>query len=76
MRERERREGAPGAHQARPGQVRPGRAGSGRAGSRAGTEANNTRDHISDSNHEPKSETRRDEHAIKHDIRQKKYASA
>jgi hypothetical protein len=49
----------------------PGQAGPGRAGSRAGTEAHNTRDHISDSNREPKSEMRRDEHAIKHDIRQR-----
>jgi hypothetical protein len=70
MRERERREGAQGRHE------RQGCAGPGRAGSRAGIEAHNTRDHRSDSNREPKSVTRQDEHAIKHDIRQKKYASA
>jgi hypothetical protein len=51
-------------------------AGPGRAGSRARMEAHNTHDHGSESNCESKSETRRDEHAIKHNTRQKKYASA
>jgi hypothetical protein len=73
MRERERREGARRGDTGARGT--PGQAGPGRAGSRARTVAHNTRDHRSDSNREPKSETRRDEHAIKHNIRQKKYAS-
>jgi hypothetical protein len=50
----------------------PGARGQGQAE----TEAHNTRDHRSETTRESKSETRRDKHAIKHDIRQKKYASA
>jgi hypothetical protein len=59
---------APGARRAR-----LDRAGLGRGGR---AEAHNTRDHRSETTCESKSETRRDKHAIKHDIRQKKYASA
>jgi hypothetical protein len=56
--------------------ARAGRAGLGWAGLHRGSKSHGTHNQISESNREPKSETRRDEHAIKHDIRQKKYASA
>jgi hypothetical protein len=59
------------------------RAGLGRVGSGwvglghvVGPKTHDTHNHRSEFDREPKSETRRDEHAIKHDIRQKKYASA
>jgi hypothetical protein len=58
------------------GQAGLGWVGSGWARSRARTEAHNTHDHRSESNCESKSETRRDGRAIKHNIRQTKYASA
>jgi hypothetical protein len=75
---RERGEGARMGgfeRQGRVGRAGLSRAGSGWAGSRAGTEAHNTHDHRSESNCESKSEMRRDKRAIKHNIRQKKYAS-
>jgi hypothetical protein len=53
----------------RGGGTRMGEAGAPR------TEAHNTRDHRSESNCESKSETRRDRRVIKHNIRQKEYAS-
>jgi hypothetical protein len=69
------REGAHGGGRGARGA--PGRAGPSWARlGRAGTEAHNTRDHRSEFDHESKSETKRDDLAIKHDIRQKKYASA
>ena len=46
----------------------PGRAGSGWAGLHRGSKSHGTHNQISESNREPKSETGRDEHAIKHDI--------
>jgi hypothetical protein len=77
MRERERREGPQGGGTgARDARARADRAELGRAGSRRGAKTHDTHNHRSESDHEPKSKTRRDEHAIKHDIRQKKYASA
>jgi hypothetical protein len=65
--------GVPGRARAEPDRAGPDRAGLGHGPRQKPT---NTRDHRSDSNREPKSETRRDEYTIKHDIRQKKYASA
>jgi hypothetical protein len=52
------------------------RARAGRAGPHRVSKSRDTHNHRSESNREPKSETRRDEHVIKHDITQKKYASA
>jgi hypothetical protein len=58
-------------------QGRVARAGPSWAGSGwAGTGAHNTHHHWSESNCESKSKMRRDGRAIKHNIRQKKYASA
>jgi hypothetical protein len=72
---------APGCQDAPPGgeETRgqgPGQAGLGRVAGRAGLETHYTHDHWSESNCESKSETRRDGRVIKHNIRQKKYASA
>jgi hypothetical protein len=75
MRERGRREGghahmgrdrAPGARGPRPG----------RAGPHHRSKSRGTHNHRSEAKRETKSATRQDECAIKHDIRQKKYASA
>jgi hypothetical protein len=67
MRERER-EGAPGARGPGPSWARLGHVTGQNPTTRTTTDRNSYR--------ESKSETRRGEHAIKHDIRQKKYASA
>jgi hypothetical protein len=58
MREREKRERRGCAWGRTGARGVPGRAEPGWVLSRAGTEAHNTRDHRSDSNREPKSETR------------------
>jgi hypothetical protein len=74
MREGEEEGGAHGegtGARGAPGQIGPGWAGLGRAGSRHGAKTHDTHNHQSESDGEPKSETRRDEHAIKHDIRQR-----
>jgi hypothetical protein len=65
--------GAPGAHGPRPGRARLGWVGLGHVAGRNPT-ARTTTDR--NSNCGSKSKTRRGEHAIKHDIIQKKYASA
>jgi hypothetical protein len=55
----------------------PGARGAHRAGlGWAGMETHNAHDHLSETNSESKSKTRRGGRAIKHNIRQKKYASA
>jgi hypothetical protein len=53
-----------------------GRARSGWIGLHRGLKSHSTHNHRSESNCDLKSEMRRGEHAIKHDIRQNKYASA
>jgi hypothetical protein len=71
MRERERREGARAWGWAgAPGVRGPG---PGRAGPHRGTKIHDAHNHRSESNHTTKSETRLGKHAIKHDIRQKRY---
>jgi hypothetical protein len=54
----------------------PGARGPGQAGPHRGTKTHDTHNHRSESNRETKSKTRLGKHAIKHDIRQKKYDSA
>jgi hypothetical protein len=56
----------PGARRARPGWARLGR-----ARSHHGSKTHDTRNHKSESKRKMKFTTRRDEHAIKHDIRQR-----
>jgi hypothetical protein len=56
----------PGARRARPGWARLGR-----ARSHHGSKTHDTRNHRSESKRKMKFTTRRDEHAIKHDIRQR-----
>jgi hypothetical protein len=77
MKERERREGRMGEGQGA-GARGPEQAGLGRAGLGCTTGQNPTARTTTDRNpiREMKTETRLGKHAIKHDIRQKKYDSA
>jgi hypothetical protein len=84
LNEEKGRDGRGGAHtwggarrqgRAHQGRAKLGQAGLGWAGPHRGSKSRGTHNHRSKTKCETKSATRQDERAIKHDIRQKKYAS-